>query len=154
MNKSTMEAYAEVDKILNLMETKYIVEIPEKLRKMFKEKKDHNYNKEITADKPLQEQNLNKETLSILAVLNYRYWCKDENRKKELIKIYEENEKKYQAELREKYNPDDIFKRSIPETITEEKTHENLLMIETKPNEGIFKRIKNWIINLFKIDGK
>ena len=31
MNKSTMEAYAEVDKILSLMDAKYIAEIPEKL---------------------------------------------------------------------------------------------------------------------------
>ena len=146
MNKSTLEAYAEVDKILSLMDAKYIAEIPEKLRKMFREKKDHSYNKEIVADKPLQEQKLNKETLSILAVLNYNYWCNDENRKKELIKIYEENEKKHQEELRKKYNPDDIFKQ--------ERNYENLSIIETKTEEGVFAKIRNWIINLFKKDGK
>jgi len=150
MNKSTMEAYAEVDKILSLMDTKYIAEIPEKLRKMFEEKKDHNYIKEIVADKPLEEQNLNKETLSILAVLNYNYWCKDENRKKELLKIYEENEKRYQEELREKYNPDDIFKKNTSEISIEEKTQENLSMVEIKEEKGLLARIKNWIINLLK----
>ena len=151
MNRSTMEAYAEVDKILSLMDAKYIAEIPEKLRKMFEEKKDHSYNKEIVADKPLEEQNLNKETLSILAVLNYNYWCKDENRKKELLQIYEENEKRYQEDLRKKYNPNDIFKKNISESVIQEKAQENLSMIEIKKEEGLLVKIKNWIMNIFKI---
>ncbi len=150
MNKSTMEAYAEVDKVLSLMDYKYIAEIPEELRKMFKEKKDSSYNKEITADKPLKEQNLSKETLSILAVLNYNYWCKDENRKNELIELYSENEKKYQEELREKYNPDNIFKEKLSRNFSEEKVEEKLSLIGTNSNESVFTRIKNWIINLLK----
>ena len=36
MKQSTMEAYAEVDSILGLMDTKYIMEIPKQLREMFK----------------------------------------------------------------------------------------------------------------------
>ena len=83
-----METFAEVDMVLSLMEDKYIAEIPEKLRKMFKENKAMDYKKEITANQPLKEQNLKKETLSILAILNYQYWCKDENRKRELIELY------------------------------------------------------------------
>ena len=39
MKQSTMEAYAEVDTILNLMDEKYVREIPEKLRELFKNKK-------------------------------------------------------------------------------------------------------------------
>ena len=39
MKQSTMEAYAEVDSILNLMDSKYILEIPKQLREMFKNKK-------------------------------------------------------------------------------------------------------------------
>ena len=91
MKQSTMEAYAEVDSILGLMDTKYIMEIPKQLREMFKNKKSNDYTKKIVANIPLQEQNLNPHTLEILAVLNYNYWCKDEKKKKELlipIKIY------------------------------------------------------------------
>lgn len=36
MKQSTMEAYAEVDTILNFMDKEYISEIPEKLRNMFR----------------------------------------------------------------------------------------------------------------------
>lgn len=151
MNKSTMEAYAEVDKILSLMDAKYVAEIPEKLRKIFKEKKDQKYNKEIVAYKPLENQNLNRETLSILAVLNYKYWCKDENKKKELMEQYVENERKYQEELKEKFDPDDLFNiKESDENINGEQV-ENLSMIEVKPEQGIFRKIKNWIMNIFKI---
>lgn len=110
MNQSTMEAYAEVDTVLNLMDKKYLNEIPSKLRELFKKEKSKDYIKEIVADKPLKEQNLKEETLSILAVLNYNYWCKDEAHKKELLELYSENERKYQEELKEKYNSDNLFK--------------------------------------------
>lgn len=110
MKQSTKDAYAEVDIILSFMDPKYLNEIPEKLRNIFKEKKSNNYQKTILPNKPLQEQGLSEETLSILAVLNYNYWCKDELRKKELLELYCKNEKEHQQKLREKYNPDNIFK--------------------------------------------
>lgn len=43
-------------------------------------------------------------------MLNLQYWCKDENEKERLKSVYAENKRKYQDELREKYNPDNLFK--------------------------------------------
>lgn len=149
MKQSTMEAYAEVDMILNLMDEKYVREIPEKLRTLFKSKKAKEYSKNIVDDKPLKEQNLNKETLSILAVLNYNYWCKDEKRKKELWDIYSENDRKYQQELREKYNPDDIFKKNNSPKYVENISKEDTI-IEYK--ESIVKKIINKIKSIFHIN--
>lgn len=93
MKQSTKDAYAEVDAILNLMDEKYIKVIPKKLRTMIKAKKTKDYTKKIVSNRPLAEQDLSEEALSILAALNYNYWCKDEIRKKELLKIYSNNEK-------------------------------------------------------------
>ena len=39
-----------------------------------------------------------------------QYWYKDESKKQKLLEVLDENERKYQEELREKYNPDNIFK--------------------------------------------
>lgn len=139
MKQSTMEAYAEVDSILGLMDTKYIVEIPKQLREMFKSKKSNDYKKAIVANKPLQEQNLNPETLEILAVLNYNYWCKDENKKKELLDLYCKNDLKKEQELREKYNPDNIFK-------TKQEAEEN---IEIKHTEMIEYKEPKWYQKIF-----
>lgn len=149
MKQSTMEAYAEVDMILNLMDEKYVREIPEKLRTLFKSKKAKDYSKNIVDNKPLKEQNLNKETLSILAVLNYNYWCKDEKRKKELWDIYSENDRKYQQELREKYNPEDILKKNNSPKYVENTSKEDTI-IEYK--ESIVKKIINKIKSIFHIN--
>ena len=62
MNQSTMEAYAEVDTVLNLMDKKYLEEIPVKLRELFSTEKSKEYIKEIVPNKPLKEQNLKEET--------------------------------------------------------------------------------------------
>ena len=145
MRESTIEAYAEVSSILDLMDETYVKQIPEKLRNIFKENALKTNRKEILSDVPLEQQNLNKETLGILAVLNYNYWCKDENRKKELLELYSENERKYQRELREKYNPDNIFRDKYSNK--EEVISENVAMVEYK--ESIFTKIKNWLKQIF-----
>ena len=147
MNKSTMEAYAEVDEVLGLMNKKYVDLIPLKLRTLFKEKKSNDYIKEITANKSLKEQNLKKETLSILAVLNYHYWCKDEENKKQLIKLYAENEKKYQEEIREKYNPDNIFKKEKDKNLEENIIENEVALVEYK--ESRFSKLINKIKSIF-----
>lgn len=148
MNKSTMEAYAEIDAVLSLMDNKYLDEIPSKFIELFSKEKSKDYIKEIVADKPLKEQNLKEETLSILAVLNYNYWCKDKVHKEELLELYSENERKYQDELREKYNPDNIFKNHIGKNKIEENIVENKIAL-VEYEESIFIKFKNWFKRTF-----
>jgi len=137
MKQSTKDAYAEVDAILNLMDEKYTKLIPKKLRTMIKAKKTKDYTKKIVSNKPLSEQELSDEALSILAALNYNYWCKDEKRKKELLEIYSNNEKNTKKD-------DEIgkFNHTI-EHITEEVKQETLGLIiykEPKWYQKIFKQ--------------
>lgn len=147
MKQSTMEAYAEVDTILNFMDKEYISEIPEKLRNMFREKKAKDYIKNIVPSKPLEEQELKDETLSILAVLNYNYWCKDESEKEKLLKLYADNEKKYQEILQQKFNQDEIFKKNKEENQTKDAINQ-MQMIEYK--ETFIKRLINKIKSFFR----
>lgn len=111
-------AYAEVNTILNYMDEKYIVKIPQKLREFFYQNSlDNNviFNPKI----PLENQNLQKETFSILAMLNLNYWCESEEHKQELIKKYKQQDIIKEEKLREMYNPDNIFndKKSSDEVI-------------------------------------
>lgn len=62
-------------------------------------------------------------------MLNLQYWCKAENEKERLKSVYAENERKYQDELREKYNPDNLFKNK--QRVVEEK-FEKTAMVEYK----------------------
>lgn len=132
--------YAEVDTILNMMDERYKNKIPKKLISMFKEEKSHDYEPKIDTQKSLNEQKLQRETLVILAILSLNYWCESEEERQELIKSYSENKKKSEAEIREKYNPDNIFK-------TKNEVKENTRMIEY--HESTFKRLLNKIKSFF-----
>lgn len=150
VSMQTRQAYSEIDEFLRLLSEKKRNEIPKKLREFFKEEKDQEYFKNIDINIPIKDQNLRKETLAIIALLNLQYWCKDETEKKRLQAIYAQNEKEYQDMLYEKYNPNDIFKKK-DEIITENniETKENMQMVEYK--EPIFKKIINKILNLLHL---
>ena len=146
MENDLLKAYAEVDEILSLMENKYIEKIPVKMRKMFENERQKDYNPEIKVNIPLDEQNLQRKTFAILAMLNLNYWCEDEEEKQKLIQVYTENDKIREEELREKYNPDNIFKKKDTNEQTE---NDNVALIEYR-EENFIKRILKMIINLFK----
>ena len=149
-NKNELSiAYAEVYEILSFMEQKYVDMIPLKLLELFKEEKEKEYKPNIKPTIPLDEQNLQKKTLSILAMLNLNYWCEDENEKKELIALYAENDKIKEEELREKYNPDNLFRKKEQIVEDNEIKQENTQLIEYK-EQNIFKKILNKIMNFFK----
>ena len=85
---------------------------------------------------------------ALIALLNLQYWCKDEEEKERLKKVYANNENKYQEELRKKYNPDNIFKNANAET-----TKEETALVEFK-KEKWFEKIVLFIKNLFKKTNK
>lgn len=84
MDRSVMMAYTEVDRILNLMDEQYQKKIPEKLRKLISESKLNDYDVIINPQIPLKEQKISRKALSILAVLNYNYWCVGESKKQNI----------------------------------------------------------------------
>lgn len=151
MENELLKAYAEVDVILSYMKNTYVEKIPLKIRELFKNERLQGYEPNINPKIPLDEQNLQRKTYSILAMLNLNYWCKDENEKKELIAIYAENDKKREVELREKYNPDNLFKKKKlqEEKVSQENVEGNTSLIEYKEN-NLFKRIIHKIMSFFK----
>ncbi len=143
MNIKTKEIYSEVYQLLNLLGNEYIDKLPKSLFNMLREKRNINYEPKYTEDLPLNKQNIKKETLSIIALLHLNYWCENENEKNELKQIFKNNEDNYQNELREKYNPDNIFKKHIQENIVKNEVS----LVEYK--ESIFKRLINKIKSIF-----
>lgn len=140
----TKQTYSEIDEFLELLDEKTRNEVPAKLREFFKKEKDNNYHKEINPNISIKEQNLKKETLALIALLNLQYWCKDEKEKERLKKIYANNENKYQEELREKYNPDSIFKNANTEEIKED-----VALVEVK-EEKWYQRILTFFRRILK----
>ena len=149
MENNLSKAYTEVLLILSYMEPKYVDMIPKKLLELFNEEKDKNYYPKINPNISLAEQNLQRKTLALLAMLNLNYWCKDENEKQEMLKMYSENDKKIEAEMRERYNPDNLFKKRENVEQNDEVKEECTDIIEYK-EQNIFKKILNRIIKFFK----
>lgn len=104
-------AYAELLEILSLMEEEYTNRIPKKLINIFETHKALQYSNHINPEVPLEEQDISEKTSALLAMLMLNYWCDSEEQKQELKNTFEENERIYQEELKEKYNPDNIFKK-------------------------------------------
>ena len=146
-----MIAYAEVDVLLDLIEDEYIERIPEKVRNFFKEEKIKDYEFNIDIDKPLIEQKIKRETMALLAILNINYWCDTEEEKQQWINELDKNEKEIE-ELREKYNPDNLFKnrtKVINEPIVNEENAQNMQLVEYK-EKNIIQKIIDKIFKIFK----
>lgn len=150
MNIKTKEIYSEVYQVLNLLGNGYIDKLPTSLINMLKEKREINYNPQYTDDIPLNEQNIKKETISIIVLLYLNYWCKDDNEISEVKNILKENENKYQVELREKHNPDNIFSNQHrSSSIDNAQNNQELSLIERK-NIKWYKKIWKTIKNFFR----
>ena len=92
----TMMAYSEVWTILNCLEDEYAARVPQKVKNFFEEERLKEYEPQIDVDKPLTEQNLQRETMVLLAMLNINYWCNnEEEREFYLRKMARNDNKKY-----------------------------------------------------------
>ena len=149
MNVQTQEIYSEVYSILNLLGESYIKKLPVSLFNMIKEEKRQDYNPKYDSEINLEQQSIKRETLSIIALFHLNYWCNSDEEKNEIRTLFKTNEKKHQAEIREKYNPDNLFKKHSLQQ--EESTITNeVAMVEYK--EPLFKRIINKIKIIFHIN--
>lgn len=133
-------AYAELDEILSLMSSEYIDKIPLKFRDFLSREKDTNYIKKIDVNKPLEEQNLQRKTLVLLAVLRLNYWCENEEEKREFLNELNDNEK----EQIERFNTDNLFSNNQKETKTEDSQ-----LIEYK-EKNVIQKIIEKIKNIFR----
>ena len=146
ISDSTRKAYTEVDNFIELLDEYHKSKIPKKLREFFKNEKEKKYIKNIYRNIPIKEQNLLKETLSLIAFLNLQYWCDDEEERKRLRKIYTENEKTSMKQMKLKYDINNIFKERRKEII-EGEPKDNVAIIRYK--DSLIQRIINKIKKFF-----
>ena len=84
------------------MEQKYVDMIPKKILDLFYEEKDKDYKANINPNISLTEQNLQRKTLVLLAMLNLNYWCKNETEKQAMLQMYADNDKKNRSRKEKK----------------------------------------------------
>lgn len=150
VTKEFAEASAEINEILKYLPKEEVEKIPSKLREFFKEVSRKDYVTNINPNMPLDKQQIKEKTKDIIALIYRNYWCSEEERK-ELDQKLIENDKKFEEELREKYNPDNIFKNNVTTTkkeepeVKEEKIEQSLVPQETgKWYQRFLDMVKKW----------
>lgn len=104
------------------------------------------YEPHLDHSKRVKEMGLNDKTIAILSIIASKYWISTED-KENFEKQLNENERKYQEELHEKYNLDNIFSKKQENIVEPENSHTQL--IEYK--ESFFRKFLNKIKSFFKI---
>jgi len=144
------EVCTEISTIIKYMPKEYQNKIPTNVMEFFEKNKTNNYKVNINPNNIFDKSNIKEETLAIIAMLNIKYWCPNENLKKQLIKKYDENEKQYQREIRETYNTDNLFKnRNNSQLYTDRVSTEETAIVEYK-EKNFLQRLFEKIKNLFK----
>ena len=146
-NINYIKAYTEVNCLLEYLPQSYIEKLPKKLIDLIKKQSNEKFNIYIDTNKSLLDQNFSNKTKDLIAVIKYNYWSTDEE-KKQLKNIFYENENKYQEELLEKYNPNDIFKKREQRVKVTNPIDSNTQI--TLYKENIFTKFLNKLKNLFR----
>ncbi len=145
IDEKTRRIFSEIDAFLNIIDEKYKNRIPMQLRNLYKDEKSKSYMPKYDPSIQMEKQNIQRETIAMIALLHLNYWCDSEEEKNKIRKILNENEIKYQKKLQEQYNPDNLFKN---EEKRQEDVVEKLAIVEYK--ENFIKKIINAIKKLFK----
>ena len=141
-------AYKEVIEILKHVSKEDYDKIPEEKIKLFETNANKDYSFNYDINKTLDEQNVSKKAKTIIAILFRDYWATDAQREK--IKAKEQYDRKIkEEENREKYNPDNLFKKQDLVKNTEDIMTEEVTMVEYK--ESIFRKIFNKLISFIRL---
>lgn len=147
MQEQYLKAFSEVEQIIALMPEGLQKKIPEKFKNILSTWKDKNYVPFI--QEPFEECNLMEETKIILAVIYRDFLCNE--KEKEEIKLRDSQQlQEYEKELREKYNPDDIFKNKKNNQIKIEETQSEETAMVEYIEKNFLQKIFDKIKHLFK----
>ena len=138
------KAISEVLDILEHTKKEDVNKISPEFIKFLNQNSDKEYIPNLDNTKRIKDMNLNEKTIGILSIINSKFWCTNEQKEKFKNKL-KENEIQYQTELREKYNPDNLFKVRVAKTTNQEAT---ISMVDYK--ESIFIKLKNWFKQILK----
>ena len=147
MKQEYKEAFTEVNEIIKMMPEELTNKIPSKFKEMIEDERDKEYTPNI--EEPLEKQKLKNETIIILGLIYRDFLCSPEEKRRlqeKDARELQEVQKAIEEEIREKYNPDDIFKKrnqnNIEESINKEENTSMVVVREEKWYQKIFNLIK------------
>lgn len=146
-------AYKEVYYIIKFLDDDIRDKIPDEKIEFYRSHMDNSHEFRYDINKDINDQNLLYPTKCILSNLFKEYIATEED--KALIKMNEQKElNKLEEEKREKYNPDNIFKKenrkmAISAIEIEEVSTD---MIVSEKEESFIEKIKNKILKILNLE--
>ena len=143
--------YSEVYSIINLMNEKYKKKLPLKLYELIEKERETAYNPVFDTRISLVEQNISREAVAMLVLLQLNYWCDTNEEKEEINKILKDNTTKVQQKMREMYSSENIFK-NLNEAREKLKEKENIANnnLNNEENTKIDEKEKGLLKNVLK----
>lgn len=149
MENTVKDIYSEVYAILNMLGKEYINKLPNDIYNIIKEEKSTEYNPVYETTVALDKQDVKKETISIIAFLHLNYWCNEEEKIK-LRELFDENEDKYQEELKQQGEQEvEQEDEEIQDDNNEIEIGKEFLSMIVYKEENFAQRIFNKIRKLF-----
>ena len=149
MENTVKDIYSEVYAILNMLGKEYINKLPNDIYTIIKEEKSTEYNPIYATTVALDKQDVKKETISIIAFLHLNYWCNEEEKIK-LRELFDENEDKYQEELKQQGEQEvEQEDEEIQDDNNEIEIGKEFLSMIVYKEENFAQRIFNKIRKLF-----
>ena len=148
MNDNYREAFAEISEILKLMPSKMQEKIPKEFKQIIEKEKSKDI--KVKIEEPIEECILKEETIILLALIYRDFLCDKEER--DNLKLRDSKKlEEFESEIREKYNPDQLFKKRErnQNNISNTKEEFTSLPVEIK-KDSIYIKIINIIKKLFK----
>lgn len=139
-------AYKEIYEILKIFPKELVDRIPKYKLDYIKQNMDESYEYNITKE-TFDGKTMLDETSAILAILFRDYWA-TEKQKNKIINYHNTQREKIVNEIKEKYDPENVFKQRRIEQEKIDEKKENLSVVEYK--ENIFKKLFNKIKEIFK----
>ncbi len=146
VNQVYAEAISETLDILEHTRKEDVNKISPKFMEYLKNNASPNYISSLDHSKKISDMDLKEKTKIILAILYRKFWCSEEEKLAFDAKI-KNNEIVYQQELREKYNPDNLFK---DKTNFKQNVDTTQTMSIVEYTENFWKKLINKIKNYFK----
>ena len=139
------EAITETLDILKHTRKEDVDKISSKFMDFLNANASKTYKPELDHTKKIKDMQLKRKTKAILAIIYKKFWCNSE-KQEQFNRVLKENEIKREKELRERYNPDNLFKNKATKIDTVENS---VAMVEYK--ESFFTKLIKKIKNIFHI---
>ena len=150
VSQTYAKAYTEVLEIIKYLPKSEFEKISKKEIEYYELNKDYNYKFLINPHISLTKQDISSEAYAIIVNI-FRDFFASEEQKKKLHALLKQNQNQKEKKLREKYNPDNIFKdhksSNTAEINDEKKKIENSAIMVMNKKENIFTKIKKLIKN-------